>query len=348
MNKLDSLAYYRKFTDQRNRALEQILRKYKLMISDEVRGAFYVIAHTFITGQKASALTYIVQDSGAAVEHLVNEMRRTVHALTVTSEGEVLARIYDRPNQQIHSDKNYQDPDLEAGGSVSRRVVYYLNNIIRKLEALSELAQVKGEKLTAEEVSGHFPRMTTVKKRPVLTRIKESDGSAKRSAKPNMSIEFVSPERWDKVLSDYMDDYVPHNRGPDFFYSDAEMTGAGRFPAGRYEDKTYQWELEQDVTHDFVQSVREGQLEAFEQNGITDFVWIAIVDDKTDECCLWRDGLTSQEIEAQLKTSHKDDECQTIVPPAHFNCRCSLEPSTENMPDKPVSNRGDFDEWLET
>ena len=118
-------------------------------------------------------------------------------------------------------------------------------------------------------------------------------------------------------------------------------------------EEYYAWEYERDITNDFVYAVREGAIEAAKENGITDFVWIAVVDDKTDACCLWRDGLLTSEIEAKLKEHESEDEdCNLggsgLVPPLHFNCRCSLAPATDAIPQKPEVDYASFDKWLET
>jgi len=91
----------------------------------------------------------------------------------------------------------------------------------------------------------------------------------------------------------------------------------------------YGWEIEQLLTQDFVHQVRQGQLEAAKKAGVRDMIWIAVIDDRTDDCCSKRDGLTTREIEGRLKTNWKNDDCRAIVPPAHFNCRCRLAPDAE-------------------
>ena len=94
-------------------------------------------------------------------------------------------------------------------------------------------------------------------------------------------------------------------------------------------------------------------MDAAQENGITDFVWIAVVDDKTDLCCLWRDGLLTSEIQAKL-SEHADDDAgcdlggDGLVPPLHFNCRCSIAPATDAVPKKPDVDYQSFDQWLET
>lgn len=68
-------------------------------------------------------------------------------------------------------------------------------------------------------------------------------------------------------------------------------------------------------------------MDAAKEMGIKDFVWIAILDDRTDECCWERSGKLTSEIEEMLASGKLDrDLCEAITPPAHPNCRCSLGP----------------------
>jgi len=152
----------------------------------------------------------------------------------------------------------------------------------------------------------------------------------------NLAQGFMDEELWNQLLEEYLTDYVPQYREPKMIF-DVEVGGDT--------EEWYGWEIEQYVTHDFVDRVRKGQDEAAKQNGITDFMWIAVIDDKTDECCAWRDGLTSAQIEAKLP-QHKDDDCDAIVPPAHFNCRCTVAPMLDTMTDEPTVNVTEFEEWL--
>ena len=143
---------------------------------------------------------------------------------------------------------------------------------------------------------------------------------------------FIDEAVWNEMVEFYKKEYVP--------------TYQFRIPKGA-EDYWYKdFELEQDLTHDFVKSVRDGTLAAAKENGITDMMWIAVIDAKTDECCTWRHGLSSSEIEDQLKGEHSDDDCEEIVPPAHYYCRCTIAPMVDSMSEAPESNQKEFDEWL--
>ena len=143
----------------------------------------------------------------------------------------------------------------------------------------------------------------------------------------------IEQSAWEKLVSDYVSEEI-FPRGPLDIISSPGVTDA------------YAWELEKEVTQLFVDQVRRGEHEAAKDNGIPDFIWISVIDNVTDECCKWRDGLTVTEIETQLKGKHSNDKCQTIVPPAHFNCRCALAPLTDDLPSSPPPDLGDFEDWL--
>jgi hypothetical protein len=113
------------------------------------------------------------------------------------------------------------------------------------------------------------------------------------------------------------------------------------------EKERYTWEVEQELTEDFVQSVRSGEQEAAKAQGINDFMWIAILDKATDECCALRDGHSSSEIEDMLDQGKLDSEdCDAIVAPGHFNCRCQSAPMTDDLPERVEIDYGSFDDWL--
>ena len=340
------LRYYRKFSDDRNKFLETIFNKYRVMIADQLRPAFAHIARSYNHGMKVDPKTdFNILTPARHIQGLVVQLRQVVGVFTVISEGELLARVTEKPMHVLKGSALKRSVDeLEAGGHVYDRVIYYIGNICRKLDAKFELAKLHGSPLTQEEIIGCFPKLIKIKKKPILQRIKEAEQPLNKNV--DMVTSDITDEEWDKILEDYMDEYVPRNRGPELSFTDEEMISGGRFPSGRYEDATYQWELEQDISHDFVQTVRDGQNESANENGLTDFVWVAVVDSKTDDCCLWRDGLTTKEIEQELKGEHRGDEYDGITPALHFGCRCSLEPATDDLPDIPQSNAGEFEAWL--
>jgi hypothetical protein len=170
----------------------------------------------------------------------------------------------------------------------------------------------------------------------------------KEAAAPSGAVTFstgvIDPATWSDVIDDYFEQEIPGPRGP---YDKMVFFNVG--DAGDVEfTERYEWELEQEMTQDFVEQVRSGQVDAANENGIEDFMWIAVIDRDTDECCSDRDGLSSGEIEAQLSSGELDpDECDATVPPGHFNCRCAPAPISNDLPEESPPDFGSFNDWLD-
>ena len=83
--------------------------------------------------------------------------------------------------------------------------------------------------------------------------------------------------------------------------------------------------------------------------GIEEFVWVSIIDNKTcEDCCLPRNGLTTLEIREKLVNGDlNSDDCDTLVPPGHFNCRCQLVP-VASVDQVEGPDWKSFGEWLES
>jgi SPP1 gp7 family putative phage head morphogenesis protein len=142
--------------------------------------------------------------------------------------------------------------------------------------------------------------------------------------------DLTNDEDWELAVSAYKDTELPASRFDQEAMYD-ESAGYMR----------YNWEIEQDLTDDFVSQVRDGQVQAANDLGIEEFVWGAIIDNKTcEECCLPRNGKTTSEIEKM-----GGGDCDGTVPPLHPNCRCDIAPvaSTDEV-DGP--DWKSFEEWL--
>jgi SPP1 gp7 family putative phage head morphogenesis protein len=198
---------------------------------------------------------------------------------------------------------------------------------------------------TLEKLKAAFPAIKTIKypRRTLVPskkigRVKEADPRIMElDNDTDVASGFVDDETWNDLVQAYLDEYVQTGR----------TEGKIRFKAGDEREfvTRREWELERDFTHDFVSQVRAGQIDVARENGYNDFVWISVLDNKTDECCVWRDGKLTSEIEKSISQG-KDDECQTSVPPAHPFCRCDIAPVTEKIDDFKLPQIGDFEEWL--
>lgn len=334
---------YRKFVNDRNELLETILNNTRLKITDALNLCFKAMIEIYCGSGDTHHINFIISHTAADVEHFVLEMRRKVDVATIDSESAILGMITGkvitpRTNKSL-------DGELPSGGSVYDRTVYYLQNLSDRMRKKVALARLTDEPPNYSDLAALIPKRKRLgQKRRALKNVE----SRKLTEAVKPTLNFIDESEWQKILDDYKSQYVPKNRGPETFFDPEDVKDQTGVSIGQYDDAVYQWELEQDVTQDFVTRVREGQVEAANQNGYTDFVWVAVVDSVTDECCLWRDGLTTQQIELALSKEHSDDDCDATVPPAHFNCRCTLEPVTDNIEDlQPESNIGDFNAWLD-
>lgn len=355
-------ARYRDFINGRDHVLEEILAKY-LRATDGVmswllRNTQAIVSHQMVrvgslprSDQRLEA--QIGQTFARAHDDLVylfSRMRTSVYLLSHVAEAEAIGRAtgitqkVHVPGQEIH---RVMTGDTPSGGSVSARVDLALYRLKAKVMSALKVAQMLGEtpKEAIDRIEKAFPKLKG--SRPVgrtLRRAKPMKESAKDGPVSLVTGIFDQPT-WDQMLQDYTEDSIPGPRGP----HDKLVTWAVSDSGDVTFHERYEWELEQEITQDFVDQVRSGQVDAANQNGIHDFMWIAVTDKHTDECCLNRDGLSSAEIEARLKSGELNpDVSDATVPPAHFNCRCTPSPISDDLPAVDPPDYGSFDDWLES
>lgn len=326
---MEPITVYKKFVTDRDQALEKIYLNYRLRINDEIRSTFADIAFAFQNGHAPNDNALVM--SAIKCQGLMDNMFSSVYKLSGASEAEILGRIFNR-----HTTWSPKVPERE--NQYAKKLYYNLRKIVRKLQNLQDLSSVEDRDLSAQEIFSAFPKMMDISSKPILKKVREA------GRKPiDVSMSQIDDEEWDDILSDYKDDYALNNRGPE------EILGIRG--SSKSSEKVYSWEVERDATHDFVLATRQGMTDAATKNGIKEFVWIAVIDNRTCDCtgcCLPRDGLTTSEIERLLKTRWKKSEYRTSVPPAHINCRCTLAPVTKDLPPVPTSKIGDFLSWLES
>ncbi len=383
---LNEVPSYRSFVNQRDQALQVFHNKTQQIISDLLRGVFSNVLlniqayYTKLVGDSATPLiNQVIADLDRNVDgqfkavipqitSLVMRMRQNSYIMANAGEVEAIGRALgsdqtaDVGQQQV---KEEEERPSSAGGQLPQRVELYFDRLRRKLMDAIQLGAISQDNQTdfMDRVYKILPQQRRYARPPkALKDVKESNrfreqisfGRGRGRGTPvggvSMTTGFIDESLWEGMVQDYIEEYVPVNRGPEAVVDvkaipKATKTIAGSIPPAS-KDQWYLWELERDITQEFVDSVRKGQIDAANKNGITDFVWIAIVDSKTDECCLWRDGLTTKEIARRLKTDKSGDPCKAITPPAHFNCRCTLAGATDKIPDKPDVDLGDFEQWL--
>jgi hypothetical protein len=329
---------YRTFIRDRNKALTFALQKNQLRLT-EILDALKIEVMSIVLRNKGNdqAIRSQLQIPFARAIHksvrLIQDMRRMTYGLTYAAEGEAISRVTGNPvktNLSHHRMLNVLDKETPSGGTIDGRVRLAFSRIHRRIMDAVERIDVAGGDLT-DALLMAFPRKKRYK------RITRALRSPVKEANPFKS-GIIEPSLWDDLVKEYTDEYL-FRRGPkDIAATVLDKSGQTI--------EVYDWELEREVTNDFVYQVRLGQVDSALENGIEDFVWIAILDNKTDDCCLWRDGKTSTEIEQLLKTRHSNDECDAIVPPAHFNCRCDIAPVTGKLQSIAPLELGDFSTWL--
>lgn len=308
-------------------------------------------------------------------------LRRVTFMLAHAGEVEAIARVTGKKprialNNNDLNEKSYKP--LADGTHLYKRVEVYFNDVRRKMMSALEFSLLTNE--TVDQALGRaFMAMPRKRALPLdktaLKKVKKA--KLAEANKPKFTgesgteiafgpkggitqnvfdlVDMQGTERfdsltWDEVLRKAAEEYKPIDRSPaSFFDLKNPMTGES-FKDIDETDKIYSWELEQQLTHDFVASVRDGQIDAANVNGINEFMWISVLDDRTcEKCCEWRSGLMTSEIEKVL-ADDKDlaEHCDVVVPPAHFNCRCGIAPvAIDNISDlqKPEITK-DFDAWL--
>lgn len=360
---------YKKWVLARDKALEQIHIRAQLEATDEMRKILSEVLnlsrshyHDLKTSynqhaidQFESRIKDIMRTGTAFLVRIYDNVRTKSFLLSKTSEAEILAQLNSAKSVQNmitkHELVNRSSFDSFVGGPVYQRINLYMDRLARKI-----ISQAQASAIVATDVQSYlfdilrtFPKRNVYKRPPRVLKPKLMT-EAEKPPKFDAAIDMIDDSEWQGMVADYKDDYIPKWRAPEYIVdipvTDPTMTATG-------EEVWYAWEFERDLTNEFVKSVRDGQVAAATAIGITDFVWIAVIDSATDACCRWRDGLLVSEIEKQLSQHvDDDDECNLdadgLTPPIHFNCRCTLAPATENIPDKPDADTKDFEEWLES
>lgn len=363
MKKVSALTHskYKKFVDERDRAAEKMLGNFRLKQTDilrrYLRQAYDVIINFLITGKKDiryldAGLHSVFIPAIDELTHLTDDLRKKTYTLCLVSETEAIARLKGKATYSVTKqavDEYIKTTQSMAGGHTKDRVALFLDRLRRSLVDSVQIGLTKKEDIQSifNRTVMRLPHLKRQRVVRELSKIKESD--KKLDANGNeiladdvpdepLTTGFVDAGTWDQIVSDYTDDYIPEWRGPEYQIDPNE-------PGWPDDEKVYATDIEREMTEDFVKSVRDGQIEAANQNGIDDFVWIAIIDDKTDDCCLERDGLLTSEIEKMMETGELDDDCDASTPPAHINCRCRLAPAIDSDLEPVTVDTGGFSDW---
>jgi hypothetical protein len=335
---------YKSFIQDRNKSLEQVNLNAQLDVS---RTLFDFLDHiTGFISHMAVTKTMDVYSMIALTSHLkdycnrqfetlmrliigrMKRARKASYVLTYFSELEAIARATKRTKNISHNDYKIKLVKLITsrtltGKELDKEIWNALQKVEDSILATFRLGLVNGDspkELIDRIERDAYPKVQQYKRPPrSLKPLREAD-----KKKPDES-EIEEPEDqefdfyhdlttdsdWELAVNAYKQTELPPSRFDTQAYFDPDV-GYMR----------YAWEVEQDMNDDFVKSVRAGQVDAASDLGVTDFLWVEVIDNKTcEECCIPRGGKTSTEIEAMLKSGELDKEkCDVITPPAHPNC----------------------------
>jgi hypothetical protein len=352
MQTLLSSKRYKDFVVQRNRALEQIHINTQIdltrithamlaQIENIAASAAIRVGHTFsptsISTHFEIAVRDIMTQSFPLLVRRILKQRRATYILSYAGEQEAIGRATKLGAGIERADFAKRLKDEESAptllGALDKRVwlalMYLRHDIVKAFElAVSqELTAIE----VVDKIKGAFPDEKIYKNPPkVLTRVHDAAGDDGEDPEDKswFTFDFIDDADWNMAVDAYTGTELPPGRG-DVGYDPINET------------KIYGWQLEAEDTEDFVRSVRDGQIEGAQDLGVKDFVWIAVLDDKTcDDCCVPRAGMLLSEI------ADMDDDCDSDTPPAHFNCRCDIGPvaSTDEVEGPDWAS---FNDWLE-
>lgn len=359
MKRLDHKMRYNAFINARNQALEGLLlksrakagddlRHFMLLVQTEINRTYPYLNKEFLdptTMNNVRGLDNSIDRHAYTIalqmsQHWIS-MRAYSYALSHAGQQQAIIQTKDgKPLRVPHEDIQKAAYASTLWGPLSDRAYLALSRLRRGVMDAVEMSRIMGDSLPdcMSRVLRVFPAPQRIKQPRVLRRIKEADQRYKDSFKFS---DFLTDDEWEEIVDDYKNEFIPKWRDP--------RMGQLESPVSIGDEEgivVYPYQLENEMTEDFVTAVRNGEHDGANKQGITDFVWIAILDDKTDKCCQKRDGLTTAEIKDKLSGEWQKDECRASTPPAHFNCRCRLAPATDDLPEVPDTGEADFQEWL--
>jgi len=346
---------YKSFVKDRNKEIEKIqlnaqtdTSRLLFEVLDRITG---FVSHMALDGKISvynldyltkQVDTYVWQQFNSLLPLLIGRlkrMRRATFVLTYFSELEAIARATKRTTQlSLHDfktalhEQTHKETILDQQWDT--RIWHVLGQLrSRILDAFRRaIARDLSPKEVVDVMKKAYPEIKTYRMPPrTLKPLKEAFRDEDAEKKEfEFYHDLTNDEDWELAVSAYKDTELPASRFDQEAMYD-ESAGYMR----------YNWEIEQDLTDDFVSQVRDGQVQAANDLGIEEFVWGAIIDNKTcEECCLPRNGKTTSEIEKM-----GGGDCDGTVPPLHPNCRCDIAPvaSTDEV-DGP--DWKSFEEWL--
>lgn len=329
---------YESFIKSRDKVLEEIHRKYLRALDRTLdhlqERTKEIIAHTHVSHQEL----YMLKRATSMLEHrldqefhqverdvvvLLYRMRGTIYGLSVVGQAQAITRATGKESRvdlSTHKVHTSSAKPMRAGGPIEHRVWICFERLKRKVVDAYQMGILMDDTTQniIDRVMAAFPKAKLSRSRPELkhSSLKESEddeGATTFAMNKHLGVVngVIEPDLWEQMVDDYKNEEIP-------FYEGRTPIDAESY----YEEHgQYEWQLESETTQEFVDQVRAGEMDAANENGITDFVVIAVLDSATDECCAERDGMTITEIEDALDSGELDDEvCEGTTPPFHFNC----------------------------
>lgn len=344
---------YRDFTKERDKALERLLDHTNKDVSR-------LLTHTLTEVLKLIKIYYPhFQESNMHIDKVIRFLRSQVsiefeklfhkilekfyalskatYIMTALGEGEALGIML---GKKTHVKLDHQTLDQLKNKKSTKTKAQYLALELEKTaqkisnRIASEIIKQSPINEALQNIKAAFPKPVHVKRPKVLKYLTEAD--SKTTLTTDTVTSLLPEDEWQKVLDLYFKTELPATR----FYNEELLDAPS-------EELKYAWQVENVMTEEFVTQVTDGAKDASSENGITDFVWIAVLDAHTDDCCADRDGMLISEIEDALKSGELDEaECDATVPPAHFNCRCRIAPVDKDIPERSDEKAKEFDQWL--
>ncbi len=358
MKQLAGKTKYKAFVNARDEAAERLLMKTRAKVADELRRFMAVVQVEL--GRVYPLLQPELGDprNQQQLQYLHQSIHRHAYTISldvathwrvlayytkmliVAGEQQGVINALGGEPKKISSDELRQLA-LDFGASPNDIALLHFDRLVMDVMNAVKTALVLGESFSEmnKRVIDQFPkeqRVSAPRIMKVIQKVREADAH-KRTFDFS---DYVSEQDWRDFVNEYKSEFVPKWRDPRSKLPSPVSVGENE------EYAVYAWQLERDITDDFVKQVNDGAHAGAKAQGITDFVWIAILDNRTDPCCEKRDGLLISEIREKLKGEWAEDNLHGAVPPLHPNCRCRIAPATDDIPEVPESNAAEFEEWL--
>jgi hypothetical protein len=352
---------YKKFISERDQTLERFRIKMNYRLSLRIKEFFdealnqAVLSyntmgkHTWFTTASRHLIFGLKSYFNSLVPHLTEDLSAiityTINIVTKLSYASGLEGIA-RMNGKLATIKDWR-PEYDK--SLFDKVSISVQALVNKINQEIERAYVGEE--GSEELKMRLLKLLpeTIMPKRVLKNIRAIeavDGRLVRgkTAGLSMTTDEMSDMEWNRVLREYMNREVlldvPDELSRHFrYYRPGESLPSYKHPSDEY----YNWQIEQQSTQVYLDSIKNGEEKAAADMGVKDLMWVSVLDEKTRPEHAAKDGLTSTEIANKLEHEWKDFDDKGTVAPSGFNCRCRSVPF---IPEKDqIESKDIYKEW---